>query len=161
MTSKRFNSLLLFALFGIAMWFFGNLYEAIVIGPNILHDTAVSLGHWQSFFAVTNPAFFYVPVPQLATVVLIILFFKAGGQGPELKHYLKWATIFQVASIVLSVYIITQINFKLFFGDLTKYADRLYSLALLWNILNLIRIALVGIALVFLFKAYLQAQKKS
>jgi hypothetical protein len=159
MTSKLFNNLLLFSLFGIAMWFFGNLYEAIVIGPNMLSDTAARMEHWQKFFAVTNPVFFYVPFPQLATIVLIILFFNTSGQKTELKKSLKLANIFQIASIVLSVYMITQINLKLFFGDLEKYSDKLSSMALLWNILNAVRVVLVGFALTFVFKAYLQTQK--
>jgi hypothetical protein len=159
MTSKSFNNLLLFSLFGIAMWFFGNLYEAIVIGPNMLTDSMVRMGHWQNFFVFTNPAFFYVPVPQLATVILITLFFKTDPQKTELKRLLKLANIFQVTSIMLSVYIITQINFKLFFGDLTKYANSVYSMALLWNSLNFIRVCLVAAALTFVFKAYLQTQK--
>ena len=159
MKNKLFTNLLLFALLGIAMWFFGNLYEAIVIGPNMLSNSIVRINHWQGFFAVTNPAFFYVPVPQLATVVLIVLYFKTSKQKVALKKLLKLATIFQVVSILLSVYIITQINFKLFFGDLGKYADQVPSMALLWNILNVTRVFLVGIALVFVFKAYLHNQK--
>ncbi len=159
MTSRLFNILLLFALFGIGMWFFGNLYEGIVIAPNMLNDTATRMEHWQKFFVVTNPVFFYVPVPQLATVVLLILFFKSDKQKPVLRHYLKLASIFQVASLILSVYIITQINFKLFFGDLNKYSGQLSSLALLWNALNVIRVLLVAAVLTFTFKAYLQTQK--
>ena len=159
MTNKLFNNLLLFSLFGIAMWFFGNLYEAIVIGPNMLTDTLVRMGHWQNYFVVTNPIYFYVPVTQLATVILIILFFKTDGQKAVLKRLLKLATLFQVVSILLSIYIITQINLKLFFGDLTRYADSLSSMALVWNVLNIIRVVLVGVALVFVFKAYLETQK--
>ena len=159
MTNKLFTNLLLFSLIGTAMWFFGNLYEAIVMGPNMLNDTMTRMEHWQHFFVLTNPIFFYVPVTQLATVVLIILFFNTASQKVELKRFLKLASIFQIAAIILSVYIITQINLKLFLGDLSKYADQVSSLATLWNILNILRVLLVGLGLTFTFKAYLQTQK--
>jgi hypothetical protein len=155
---KWYNGILLFTLFGIAMWFFGNLYEAIVIGPNMIHDSMNRLHAWQQFFVLTNPVFFYVPIPQLATLALLGLFIKAPAGSVELKRLLKIANVFQLSSIALSVYIISQINFKLFFGDLSKYTDSVAALALLWNVLNIIRVLLVGVALTFVFKAYLQTQ---
>jgi hypothetical protein len=157
--TRAFNHLLLFSLFGIAMWFFGNLYEAIVIGPNMLQNSVHQLQAWRNFFVVTNPVFFYVPVPQLATVAVIILFIKTPADKTEIKRYLKTATIFQVVSIILSVYIITQLNMKLFFGDLSQYQDQLNGLALQWNILNLIRVCMAAVVLVFVFRAYVQTQK--
>jgi hypothetical protein len=159
MTNKLFNRLLLFALFGIAMFFFGNLYEAIVIGPNMLADTPQRMAHFQNFFIATNPAFFYIPVPQLATVVLPLLYFKTPTQNPELKKLLKLASAFQIAAIILSVYIITQINLKLFFGDLGKYTQQLSTMALTWNFLNIIRLFITSCTLTLTFKAYLLVQK--
>lgn len=153
--NKLFSHLLLFSLFGIAMWFFGNLYEAIVIGPNMLENSGQRLHYWQNFFVVINPVFFYVPIPPLAAVSLIVLFFIVPKEEVKIKKQLKLANIFQITSLALSTYIITQLNFKLFFGDLEKYADQIPSRALLWNILNLLRVALIAIALRFVFNAYM------
>jgi hypothetical protein len=160
MSNRLFNRLLLFSLFGIAMWFFGNLYEAIVIGPNLLHDSVNRVHAWQQFFMVTNPAWFYVPVPQVATIVLLVLYVKTPGSNVELKRFMRMASIFQLVSILLSVYVILQINLKLFFGDLSQNADKISSMALAWNVLNIIRVILVGVGLTFVFKAYLQTQKE-
>ncbi|RIR19529.1 DUF1772 domain-containing protein, partial [Mycobacteroides abscessus] len=44
--------LMYFTVFGIAMWFFGNLYEAIVIGPNIAGDSKEQLRAFQQFTEV-------------------------------------------------------------------------------------------------------------
>jgi hypothetical protein len=158
MSAKLFHNLLLFCLFGIAMWFFGNLYEAIVIAPNMLQNAIQRLHAWQDFFVCTNPVFFYVPIPQLATVTLVVLYFKAPRQNVYIKKQLKLALIFQIAALMLSVYIIAQLNLKLFFGDLEKYADEIPSKAILWNILNAMRVVLVGAALSFVFKAYTQTR---
>ncbi|MCW3125825.1 MAG: hypothetical protein JWO03_1483 [Bacteroidetes bacterium] len=160
MQIKLFNNMLLFSLFGIAMSFFGNLYEGIVIGPNMLQDSIHRMQYWQKFFVATNPAFFYVPVTQLAAIISVVLYFKTDKQKVALKKKLKLAAIFQIASIALSVYIITQINLKLFFGDLEKYRDAVSYMALLWNVLNAVRILLVGIALTFTFRAYVIAQNE-
>ena len=142
------------------MWFFGNLYEAIVIGPNMLIDSVHRLQAWQEFFVLTNPIFFYVPVTQLATIVLVVLFIKTPDGRAEIKRFLKWASILQVVSIILSIYIITQINLKLFFGDLSKISSEVFQMALMWNVLNIVRVFLVGVALCFIFKAYIRTQKE-
>ena len=55
---KNYSSLLLFSLFGISLWFFGNLYKGIAITPNLLTDPARKIYNWQQFFATTNPVFF-------------------------------------------------------------------------------------------------------
>src|SRR4051812_6946659 len=106
MTSKLFSSLLLFSLIGITMWFFGNLYEAIVIGPNMLGEESLQkIHHFQNFFVTTNPIFFYIPLSPLATVALVFIYFKTPKTKIELKRCLKSANIFLTISVALSVYI--------------------------------------------------------
>ncbi|HXS37169.1 MAG TPA: hypothetical protein VN721_10745 [Flavipsychrobacter sp.] len=158
MRDKLYHNLLLFSLFGVAMWFFGNLYEAIVIAPNMLNNTIEKMHAWQAYFVVTNPAFFYALSP-LATIALLIVYVKTSKQKTELKRLLRFASIFQIIAYALSIYIITQINLKLFFANLNDNPDQLHTKAVLWNILNIIRIILVEISLIFTFKAYIQTQK--
>jgi hypothetical protein len=157
---KSFNNFLLFSLFGAALWFFGNLYEGIVIAPNLLTDSIQKAHYWQNFIGVTNPILYYIPLVPLSTVTLLVLYFKTSKQKTELKQYLKLSATFQILAYVLSIYIIIQINLVIFFGDLNKFTDIVYSKALLWNILNVTRLILVGIALTFIFKAYLHIQKQ-
>src|SRR4051794_13246582 len=124
MSGKSVCNLLRFALFGIAMWFFGNLYEAVVIGPNMLGaDALQKLHNFQKFFITTNPVFFYIPLSPLATAATVFIYFKTPKTKTVLKRHLKMASIFLTISVALSVYMITQLNLKLFFGDLTKYTD--------------------------------------
>jgi len=156
MTNKTFNRLCIFSLFFTACWFFGNLYEEIVIVPNQLSDTYRALQLWQSYFTVTNPIYYYVPFTQIAVVVIWILFFTS-KQLKE-KQLLKKAAICGTIAIALTILIVTQINMKLFYGDLNKYKDQLYSLVIMWLFGNALRLLLVGISLYLLFKAYLLKQ---
>ncbi len=66
--------LVLFVVFGLALWFFGNLYEAVVIAPNLVVDTATKITYWRGFFSLTNPVYFYIPVaPQAALTTFFCL----------------------------------------------------------------------------------------
>jgi hypothetical protein len=155
MKTRHFNTLLLFSLFGITLWFFGNLYEAVVIVPNMLENSVAKAHAWQAFFTTTNPVFFYVPLAPLATVAAIILYFRVRKASTVLKSQLRIAAICSVLALAIGAYIIIQINLKLFFGDIGKYAGELHGLAVLWNILNGVRVILLAVAVTHLFRAYM------
>jgi hypothetical protein len=161
MTNKLAGNLLLFALFGIALWFFGNLYEGVVIAPNMLIDSIQKIKHWQAFFTITNPIFFYIPISPVAVLMIVLVYFKTAADKTMLKKHLKRATISVLLAFVLGIVIITQINLKLFFGDVEKYSTDIYKMALLWNILNLFRLGFLTITLFHLFKAYIWMQKNT
>ena len=137
--------LMYFTVFGIAMWFFGNLYEAIVIGPNIAGDSKEQLKAFQQFTEVTNPVYYYVPLTLIAAITLLVWFFRTSWRAPE-KLSLALSAVAQIAGIALSVYIITKLNMTLFFGALGETPHELHQLALRWNVLNLIRLALAAVA---------------
>ena len=140
--------LMYFTVFGIAMWFFGNLYEAVVIGPNIAGDTKEQLRAFQQFTVVTNPVYYYIPLTQIAAVTLIVWFVRTPWRAPE-KRSLFIASLAEIAAVALSIYIIVKLNMTLFFGSLGETPDELHRLALQWNLLNLIRVGVTALALVF------------
>jgi hypothetical protein len=156
MTNKVSENLLLFALFGIALWFFGNLYEAIVIAPNMLDDSIRKIQDWKDFFVTTNPIFFYIPIAPIAAFIIAFLYFKKSMDNAVLKRHLKIATIFGLLAFGLGIYIITQINIKFFFGDIQKYSADAHKMSVLWNILNIIRVILLAPTLSHTFKAYMK-----
>jgi hypothetical protein len=158
MNTKTFNNLLLFSLFGIALSFFGILYEGLVYGPKFLDTSMDRMIFWKSFTSIVSPLPYYTPWVGLGTLILVILFFMTPKLKPILKNRLKWASIFQVLSLVITLYILTQINFKQSFGDIQKYADVIPGKVVLFNILSVIRIVFVAIALTSLFKGYIQTQ---
>lgn len=144
--------LMYFTLFGIALWFFGNLYEAVVIGPNIAGDSKEQLKAFQQFTVVTNPVYYYIPLTQIAAITLIVWFVRTPRKAPE-KISLLLACVAEILAVVLSVYVIVRLNMTLFFGSLGESPGELHRLALQWNVLNLVRVVLTAIALLYALRA--------
>ncbi len=159
MKSKLFNNLLLFSLFGIALGSFGMLYEGVVSIPKMLDTSMARMIFWKNYYSVINPLVYYIPLVPLATITLVVLYFKTSKEKTALKNRLKLAGIFQIASLILTFYIVTQVNLKLLFGDIEKYADIIPAKTLLVNILSVFRMVLTAIALTAVFRAYLLTQK--
>ncbi|ANA96959.1 Uncharacterised protein [Mycolicibacterium phlei] len=152
--------LMYFTVFGIAMWFFGNLYEAVVIGPNIAGDTKEQLRAFQQFTEVTNPVYYYIPLTQIAAVTLIVWFVRTPWRAPE-KRSLFIASLAEIAAVALSIYIITKLNMTLFFGSLGETPEELHRLALQWNLLNLVRAGVTALALVFALGALTKVRART
>ncbi|MGV0582770.1 anthrone oxygenase family protein [Mycobacteroides chelonae] len=152
--------LMYFTVFGIAMWFFGNLYEAVLIGPNIAGDTKEQLRAFQQFTVVTNPVYYYIPLTQIAAVTLIVWFVRTSWRAPE-KRSLFIASAAEIAAVALSIYIIVKLNMTLFFGSLGETPDELHRLALQWNLLNLVRVGVTALALVFALGALTKVRART
>jgi len=159
MKSKLFNNLLLFSLFGITLYFFGILYEGVAYGPKLLDVSMERMLFWKDFTSIISSVIYYIPWVYLATITVVVLYFKTPKEKTILRKRLGLASIFQIASLVLTIYILTQINFKMSFGNLEKYADAIPGKVFLFNILSIIRMAFAAIGLTFIFKAYLQTQQ--
>jgi len=156
MQRKTFNTLLIFSLFFLAHWFFGNLYEQIVLAPNQLTNSYEALKNWQGYFTVSNQIYYYVPFTQMAVFVVCYLYIRT--KDNRQKALLKKASIFGLLSILITVFIVTQLNLKLFFGDLDKYKEQVYNLSVIWLLGNGIRLYLVGSSLYYTFRVYLLRQ---
>jgi hypothetical protein len=153
---KNKNVLWLLALAGLAQWFFGNLYEQIVLAPNNLVDTYAQLKRWHGYFIVTNPIYYYVPFTQLAVCAVWYLYFTQ--KSAEIKKRLFRASLCGLLALALTAVIVTQLNLKVFFGDLDPIKAQLYGLSLTWMIANGVRLVLVGATLGYTFKSYLLVQ---
>ena len=150
------SSLLLFSLFGIAMWFFGNLYEGIVIAPNLLTDPVGKVHDWQKFFTLTNPIFYYLPMAPLVALTTFIVYFKTAKGTAALKRRLGYAAVFLIFALGAGIFTIAKINLRLFFGNIEGFsAERVYTLSVLWNLLNMARIILLALTIYHLFNAYI------
>jgi len=160
MKSKLFSNLLLFSLFGIALGFFGILYEGVVYGPKLLDVSKERMHFWKDFTSIINPLVYYFPLTHLATITLAVLYIMTPKEKADIRKRLRLASIFQIASLLLTFYILTQINFKQSFGNIEKYANAIPGKVLLFNILSVLRVALAAVGLTFIFKAYIQTQKE-
>ena len=160
MKNKLFNSLLLFSLFGIALGFFGMLYEGVVTIPKMLDTSMQRMLFWKDFYAIMNPITYYIPLTPLATITLVVLYFVTPKEKTELRKRLGVAGVLQIIVLATTFYIVTQINLKLYFSDIEKYADVIPGKVLLINILSVIRLVVGAMALILIFRAYLQTQKE-
>jgi hypothetical protein len=151
MTEKATDNLLSLTLFFMAYWFFGNLYEEIVLIPNQLVNTLQALTCWQSYFNISDQVYYFVPCMLIAVIGCCILLFKSKERGQRL--FFKKATIFSLIATGLTIVIVNEINEKIFYGDLEKFKDELQLLSMLWLVGNAIRLYLVGTAVYYLFKA--------
>lgn len=150
MKEKRFNKLLYLALFCMAYWFFGNLYEEIVLIPNQLVNSMDSLTCWQAYFSVTDQLYYFVPCVSASVILTTILFFKSKERLQ--RKFLKKATIFIMLATGLTIIIVNEINEKLFYGNLEEFKPQLQFLVSLWLLGNAIRLCMVGIAMYYLFQ---------
>jgi hypothetical protein len=160
MKRKLFNSVLLFALFGIALGFFGILYEGLVYGPKMLGDSKERMLFWKQFYEFVSPVIFYIPLNPLATITLAILAFNTPEGKPALRNRLRAAVLFQVGSFLLTFYIIKIIDLKTAFSDIAQYATVIPAKTALFNCLSVIRIGLSALSLAAVFRGYLFVQKE-
>ncbi|WP_259065602.1 hypothetical protein HDF24_02285 [Mucilaginibacter sp. X4EP1] len=159
MKSKLFNNLLLYSLFGVSLGFFGVLYEGVVIGPKMLDHSANRLLFWKDFYAIISPIVYYIPVVPSATLLLLVLYFNTSREKIELKKELKLASILQVSSLLMTLYIVTQINLKSAFSSPDQHATEIPFKVILFNILSVIRIVLTAMGLRSIFRAYIQNER--
>ena len=158
MKNKLFNTLLLFSLFGIALGFFGMLYEGVVTIPKMLDASTVRMFFWRDYYAAINPLVYYIPLVPLATLTLVVLYFMTGRGKETLRRQLGWAAILQIATLAITFFILKVINPKLYFSDIAQYASVIPAKTVLVNILSVIRLVLAATALTFTFRGYLQTQ---
>ena len=137
------------ALFRFAEWFFGNAYEQVVIVPNLLWgDPLIKLASFRTFFATSNPIYFYVPVLPFTILAQATALYLAWRDPAQRRRPLT-STGFLVAALALAVFIVVYINLYIFFGPLPTDANVVHRLVLLWTCLNPIRMALVASAFAF------------
>ncbi len=149
--------LTLFAIIGLSYWFFGNLYEAIVFSPNWVVDSPTQMKRLNEFFVTTSPTLFFVPLTQIATVLVWFLVWK--NKVNSIRLELKRASIFAVLVTILNAIIVSTVVLKLFGTDYEKYGDFLTTLTWSWNVLNFFRMVLVAMTIYYLFNAYRKLDK--
>lgn len=144
--------LILVAISGLAWWFFGNAYEALVISPNWVVESADQVGRLDAFYKVTSPTHYFVPVTQLATLLLWWLAWR--NRASSAAPYLLRASVLALFATALNVLIVSTVIMRLFGADTALSPELTHELTVRWNYLNLCRIALVGAVISALFQAF-------
>lgn len=140
-------ALLVIAVIGLAQWFFGNLYEAVVTAPNWRVGFEYDALTGRSQHEAGSPIRYYVPITQLAVLALWAASFIGWSAVPPLRRWLGAASVSALAALLLTGYIVTQLNLRLFFGQKTPTVSEAGPLMQQWQWLNYSRLALVSLAL--------------
>jgi hypothetical protein len=140
------TALLTLALLGIAQWFFGNLYEAVVTAPNwrVGFEYEAMTGRSQN---ADRAIWYYVPFTWVAVLLLWAAAILGWRPVPRSRAWLATASASSLAAVVLSVYIITRLNLRLFLGGPVREIDSVRPLMERWQLLNGVRVLIVGLAL--------------
>ena len=138
-------------------WFYGNLYESIVFSPNWVLDSPNQIRRLNEFFILTTPTIYFVPITQIATLLVWFLLWK--NKVVAINKNLKRASIWAVLATVLNVIVVSTAAIKLFGADYSHYNDFLTNLTWRWNILNIFRMTSVAITISYLFQAYRKLDK--
>ena len=155
MNRKLFNFFLAFALFGIALGFFGILYEGLVYGPKMLGDSRSRMLFWKDFYQVISPVFYYLPMNPLGMLSMIIVYLNADKYAAPVKRPLLYAILFQAASFLITIFIVKGIDMKTAFTNISLYASEIPNKTALFNGLSIVRILASGIAMLNVFRACL------
>jgi hypothetical protein len=148
--------LILLAVLGMASWFFGNLYEAVVLSPNWIRDSPAQFARLDAFFAVTGPTLYFVPVTPLALLLTWLLWWRSRDPGgdPALRAHLRRAAATSLALAVLTAGIVVLVIPRMFGPDALADPAGLRPAALWWNALNVGRMILTAATGWHLFRAF-------
>ena len=153
--------LLALAVLGHAHWFFGNLYEAVVLIPQFAASPEQRLPISAGGILVPgSPVLYYAPMAPLTVPAALAALAVGWRFGRVVRGKLLGAAVLSVSAALLGAYIITQLNFSLFFEPSTDVAQ-LEVLLRRWAILNYVRVGLVGAALVLLLLALVSATRSA
>lgn len=141
-----------FALFGLALWFFGNLYEEVILMPNWLAAPIDVLEAYNHYYSVVIQYHYYVPITQLGVIILIVLCFTQNPARQLGEGNLRRAAVWGTLAIALTVWIVLSINLKLFIGELMQTEAQAHQLGLIWMIGNAARLFCVGMAFGYAFR---------
>jgi hypothetical protein len=148
----RVKWLTFLAALGLVHWFFGNLYEATVISPNWVLDSPAQLTRLNELFVRTSPMLYFVPITPVAALLVWLVTFL--NRNTTLKTVYVRASVYTALAMALNAVIVSTLVAKLFGADYALHAARLHDYAVRWNILNVLRMALVGAAIAYLFSAF-------
>jgi Domain of unknown function (DUF1772) len=139
------------ALLLLAQWFFGNLYEAIALMPNLMPIIALKSRAREALFKtkVGSPIAYYVPASAPVLLLLAVLTVTALDRHTAGVPYIVSACGLVFAGGALTVYIVRSVNLELFFEPPTDLV-RAGRLLAKWQRLNHVRLTLSLAAIVMM-----------
>ena len=137
---------------GLGILFGGGIYESVVISPNYRANLPHSLKHLREFMKVATPANLFRVASPVTMLFLLITVISSWQSLPA-----RWWYISAFVALILADSITYAFHYPrnkiLFVDPLSADTDRLQKLADEWAMGNLIRIMLMGIAMVAVIAA--------
>jgi hypothetical protein len=129
----------------LAQWFFGNLYEAVALAPNLLPIIVMKGRGAEPLFKKKNasPVAYYVPVNALAFPLLAVLTVRGILERVRGVSYLTYACALLLIGIGLTIFLVRSISLPLFFQPQSDMA-RAKQLLTRWKRFNYVRLFLAG-----------------
>ena len=140
------------AVLGHAHWFFGNLYEGLVLAPGWTSVAGGPLEVAGGVLARGSPVRYYIPLTPLTVLVTAAAALVGWRTRSTARRTLLIAVTLTAISGVVTGHLISQINLDLFF-DAATTPDSREALADRWTLWNYVRLATVGSALAGLIVA--------
>lgn len=147
----------LFSIFGITYWFFGNLYEAVVFGPNWVIKDPNHLKHLNDFFVNSSPTAYFIPMTLLAAISIWVLTFF--NKIETVKREYRMASILALIITVMTSLIVSLVLSKMFGPGYFENPSEGSFYGMLWNILNALRLLLEVATIYYLFNVYRRLDK--
>ncbi len=157
MTLTKQKKLTLFSIFGISYWFFGNLYEAIVFGPNWIIEDPEHLKHLNAFFVNSSPTAYFIPMTLIAAFSIWVITFL--NKVEVVKREYRMASILALIVTVLTSLIVGFVLSKMFGPGFYENPSAGSFYGKIWNILNAFRLFLEIATIYYLFNSYRKLDK--
>ena len=157
MNLSKQKNITLFSIFGIAYWFFGNLYEAIVFGPNWSLKDPNHLKHLNDFFVNSSPTAYFVPMTLITAISVWILLFT--NKIENVKREYRIASILTLVITAMTSLIVAFVLSKMFGPGYFENPANGSFYGQLWNVLNAFRLVLEIATIYYLFSAYRKLDK--
>ena len=148
----------LLAALGMAYWFFGNLYEAVVFSPNWVDDSPAQFTRLHGFFTTTGPTLYFVPVTQLALVLVWVLWWR--NRDEETRADYRHAGLASLPLTALTAGIVALVIPRMFGAGALADPAGLEPAAWTWNALNVARMILTAATGWYLFQAFRKLDRR-
>jgi hypothetical protein len=148
----------LLTVLGMAYWFFGNLYEAVVFSPNWIDDSPTQFARLDGFFTNTGPTLYFVPLTQLATALTWLLWWR--NRDDEVRTDYRRAGLASLALTTLTAAFVGLVIPRMFGADALANPAGLQPAAWTWNVLNVGRMILTATTGWYLFQAFRKLDRR-
>ncbi|MFD2574370.1 hypothetical protein ACFSUS_27290 [Spirosoma soli] len=153
---KATIKLLIICLVGFVHWFFGNLYEAVVLSPNLIlaDDRVAMLAASRQLFSVSAPYYYYLPWSPLAIGLTVYLWFRLRQtEFVPARPWITYAAVFAISAGLVTGYIIATFNLTLWVGSAPYSEAELARLIWQNTAVALFRLGLIGATIFCLYRS--------